>query len=374
MIINKDYRHFKGDRPWRPHKLEGVRCEGCGYYEPVEFRILIIKLEAIGDVLRTTCILPGLKEKYLNSWRTWVTEGEASSFFKNNPLVDEVIEYASPEMLKLQAVDFDLVVNLDAAPKSALIATLARGSEKLGYALNKLSYVQPLNPEAEEWFEMGVFDDIKKENRKTYQQIALEICRLPVDSNHEPVLNLTESERRFAGEFAVRHRLQGEGPVIGFNTGAGGRWEHKKWTVEGYLALADLFIKKIGCCKILLYGGPEEEDRNDRLKRMLPGLIDTGCRNSLREFASLVDLCDVLVTGDTLAMHLSIALKKNTIVLFGPTSHTEIELYGRGEKVVSPLPCICCYRTSCDLKPNCMEAIVPERVFEAVTRCLEPRL
>jgi heptosyltransferase-2 len=117
MIINKDCSHFKGDRPWRPHKLEGVHCEGCGYYEPVEFRILIIKLDAIGDVLRTTCILPGLKEKYLNSWITWVTEGEAISLFKNNPLVDEVIEYTSPEMLKLQAVDFDQVVNLDAAPK-----------------------------------------------------------------------------------------------------------------------------------------------------------------------------------------------------------------------------------------------------------------
>jgi len=46
--------------------------------------ILIIKLGAIGDVLRTTAILPGLREKYPDSLVTWVTKADSFDILKNN--------------------------------------------------------------------------------------------------------------------------------------------------------------------------------------------------------------------------------------------------------------------------------------------------
>ncbi len=369
VMINKNCRYFNGDRPCIFHKDEGIHCEDCAYYVPVGFRILIIKLDAIGDVLRTTSILPGLKEKYPYSQITWITKSESTPLFFNNPYVDRVFELSQAHFI-LATDKFDLVINLDASPLSSRLATIAKGEEKLGFAYHEKGYVYPINPEAVDWFQMGIFDDIKKKNQKTYQQIALEICRLPLSSNYELILNLTEEERRFAREFAQKHQLN-RSPIIGFNTGAGRRWENKKWTVDGYLALAKMLIKKIDGCKILIYGGQEEEERNNYLKRMLPELIDTGCNNSLREFAALVDLSDILVTGDTLAMHIAIALKKKVIVLFGPTSHSEIELYGRGRKIFPNLDCICCYRTNCNFSPNCMESITPTQVFEAIISCLD---
>jgi heptosyltransferase-2 len=79
---------------------------------------------------------------------------------------------------------------------------------------------------------------------------------------------------------------------------------------------------------------------------------------------------DVVVTGDTLAMHLSLALEKRTVVLFGPTSAAEIELYGLGDKVVPKMECLSCYKNSCDFVPNCMDLISTEMVEEAVLRQL----
>ena len=52
MILKTDCRHFKGDRPCDPHKESGVKCNDCNYYQPISFKILIIKLDAVGDVLR----------------------------------------------------------------------------------------------------------------------------------------------------------------------------------------------------------------------------------------------------------------------------------------------------------------------------------
>jgi heptosyltransferase-2 len=69
-------------------------------------------------------------------------------------------------------------------------------------------------------------------------------------------------------------------------------------------------------------------------------------------------------------MHLSLALQRRTVVLFGPTSAPEIELYGLGEKVVPSMGCLSCYKTSCDFVPNCMDLISTDMVESAVLRQL----
>ena len=99
-------------------------------------------------------------------------------------------------------------------------------------------------------------------------------------------------------------------------------------------------------------------------------LINTGHENTSREFLSLLNLCDLVVTGDTLAMHAAVALRKKVVVLFGPTSSSEIELYGRGEKIIPDMDCLCCYKEICDKHPNCMESISSEVVFRAVKELL----
>ena len=101
--------------------------------------------------------------------------------------------------------------------------------------------------------------------------------------------------------------------------------------------------------QFLLLGGPGERERNERLKRQSPVHVwDPGCDHNVRHFAALLGHCQVVVTGDTLAMHLSLALGRRTVVLFGPTSAPEIELYGLGEKIVPDMGCLSCYKTSCD--------------------------
>jgi heptosyltransferase-2 len=124
--------------------------------------------------------------------------------------------------------------------------------------------------------------------------------------------------------------------------------------------------KSLPEAKILLYGGPEEIERNKYLSEKYPDVVDTGCENSLREFIALIDVCDLLVTGDTMALHIAAGLKKKVVALFGPTSHAEIELYGRGRKVYAQSDCLCCYKRNCDVSPNCMELITSEMVLNAI--------
>ena len=372
MILKQDCVHFPGDRPCRPHKETGVMCPDCEHYHPVEkqYRILIIKLDAVGDVLRTTSILHALKKAYPDSEILWLTKESSKDFFINNPLVNEVMLYGDEALdFRLAREKFSHVINLDPSPYSSAIASKVVGDTKIGFGLDINDKVYSFNPQAVEWFEMGAFDNLKKANIKTYQQIIHEICSLPYEKG-EIILNLTPEEIDFKNKFIHKHRLENYDFVIGINAGASSRWEFKKWCRDYYKELIRYITGEYKAA-ILLYGGKDEKELNAELASVSDKVIDTGGHNSIREFISLMDIPSVVITGDTLALHAATALKKEVICLFGPTSSAEIEDYGRVSKIVPDLDCLVCYKNTCDFIPNCMQSISVEMVYQALKTSLK---
>ncbi len=371
MILKYDCKHFPGDRPCDYHKHEGVKCDDCPYYEKSDFKILIIKLDAIGDVLRTTSILQGLKEKYPSSHLTWITRKDSLELFIGNSFVDEVYTLESNETnYFLSTEKYNLVLNLDPSPVSSAICSSVHGDEKLGFGLNENGKVYLLNSEAIEWFEMGAFDDLKKKNTQTYQSIIAKISR--IDSKRQDIiLQLSDKEIEFAEQFRNRLKLNPRSKIIGMNTGASPRWQYKQWTYEGFENLIKKILDETNFY-VFLYGGHYEKERNQRLSLIdYNRVINTGTDNTLRHFFALLNLCDLLVTGDTLALHAATALNKKVVALFGPTSSAEIETYGRIQKITSDLDCLVCYKMTCDFKPNCMNSISHNLVFNEIIKALQ---
>lgn len=365
-MVKSDCRYFIGDRPCRFHKAEGVKCADCDRYSAPQCRILLIKLGAMGDVLRTTSILPALRKQHGYPHVTWLTAKESVGLLENNPLVNSLMVCGGESLARLRVETFDLVINPEAAKDSAALATMAKGKEKRGFGLSPKGFVFPFNQQAEEIFHMGLFDDVKRRNQKTYEEL---ICQLSELSYHRvaPALCLTDGEMRYAEKFRAETGIRKSGPIVGINTGGGSRWPLKRWTMEGFVHLAKrLFSEMAG--QIVLLGGPAEVEINREIMAQAGvDAVDTGCLNPPRKFAALINLCDVVVTGDTLALHIGLALHKRMVVLFGPTSTTEIDLYGLGTKIASELDCLCCYRQVCDQSPTCMESISVEAVYQAVT-------
>lgn len=363
-----DCRFFLGDRPCVWHKSTGALCT-CQHYRRNDQHLLIIKLDAMGDVLRTTALLPALSEAHPGAAVTWITRRETRPLLERNPYVTEILDYGEDALLQLQVRSFDRVINLDAGKTSAALATLAQAGHKDGFILDSRGRVSATNQAAQNWLEMGIFDDRKAANRKTYQELMLEIVGLP-RAPHNYVFELSEEEQQ-----AGRAHLKGLGvqftrPIIGLNTGAGRRWQLKQWREDAYLELIERLAARL-TAQFVLLGGPEERERHARLiSRSRVPLMDSGCDNALRRFAAIVSACDLVIAGDTLAMHLSIALGRRTIVLFGPTSAAEIDLYGLGEKIFPRMNCLACYKPTCDFMPNCMDMITTDMVEAAVERQL----
>lgn len=366
--VADDCRFFLGDRPCIWHKREGVVCT-CERYQPIRERVLVIKLDAMGDVLRTTSLLPPLAAAHPGAAITWVTRAESVPLLENNPYLTEIVTYGIDTLVHLGARRFDRVINMDAGKISAGLATLARGTRTDGFVLHELGHVVATNPAAQAWLETGINDHLKRAGMRTYQQWMRDILGVP-DVPDAYVLDLGAEECAAGRQHLADLGVDFTRPIVGLNTGAGGRWELKQWREDGFLELMARLGREMGAQFVLL-GGPGERDRNARLQRkaVVP-VIDPGCTNPVRHFAALTGCCDVVVTGDTLAMHIALALGRRTVVLFGPTSAPEIELYGLGEKVVPDMTCLSCYKMTCDFVPNCMDLISVDMVASAVRRQL----
>ena len=324
-------------------------------------RILIIKLGAIGDVIRTTSILAGLKDKYKDCEIDWITKKESFDILKNNDLISNIY-LIDKNLIKLENKKYELIINLDDNTNACKLATEVKSEKIIGVYLKdgKKTYTD----DSSLWFDMGLIskfgkqkaDELKAKNEKTYQQIMYEILYLEY-KKQEPILILNNNELNFGKGFSKKNDLKDNDLIIGINTGAGGRWKDKKLSVEETAQLIDKLNNEIKIddknIKLLLFGGPEEKERNNKIESLIKsGIIDAGCENSLMEFASLISLCNILITSDSLAMHIGIALKKKIIAFFYPTSSAEIELYGRGTKIIGKGNSYCSYQPKCDYPPE----------------------
>lgn len=369
MILKTDCKHFPGDRPCYFNKQFGTICTNCENYSPSNFKIIVLKFDAIGDVLRTTSILHAIKEKYPDSHITWLTKKNASEIFANNPHVDKLLFIEDASTLPtLMTTKFNVLIHPDSSLQSASFATIISSVKKYGFVLSESGNIIPLNSSAEKWLEMGAFDQVKKVNQNSYQKIIHDIAELDYNFG-EIIINLSESEIAFRDEFFSRNNLSKYKTIIGLNTGAGSRWQLKQWTLDGFIQLIEKLSTQDDIC-LLLYGGPDEKERNEKIKSLFPFVIDTGTNNSIREFFSLVDISHIFITGDTMGLHAATALRKKVISFFGPTSSNEIESYGRVVKIVSDLDCLVCYKSKCDFNPNCMNSISVEKIYSEIEKLI----
>lgn len=365
-VVASDCLYFRGDRPCVWHKQEGAFCI-CAQYVRQRGNVLVIKLDAMGDVLRTTCLLGPIVRRWAGHRVTWITRPESIPLLERNPHVTDIVPYGSDALLHLGSRSFDVVINLDAGRISSGMAAMANGLVKIGFLLDPAGYVTATNAAAEEWLRMGVFDNLKSANRRTYQEIMCGILGAPAQ-DLAYVLEVSDEEMCGGAEHLRQLGLDLSRKIIGMHTG-GGRWSRKQWGEDCFAEL----IRRITVSgeQVLLFGGPSERETNARIirKASVP-IFDAGSDNGVRHFASLVGHCAVVLSGDTLAMHVALAMGRRVVVLFGPTSSHEIELFGLGEKIVPAMGCLCCYRLMCERSPHCMETIAVPDVERAIRRQL----
>ncbi len=353
--LKTDCRWFRGDVPCKPHKQFGVHCDDeqgnpCPHYEPQSLKILIIKLGALGDVIRTTPLIHKLKAEYPDARIWWVTLSPEII----PKVVDVVLPLDAEHFPSLQVTHFDIIYNLDKDSEACGLMASLSANVKKGYTLIN-GKPAPIDGDAVPKFMTGVFDDLNKANTKSYPEEIFEICGFSF-GGEKYILDLDRSS--YTWELPKKKK------IIGLNTGCGGRWVSRLWAEKNWVALAKK-LKNAGYVPLLL-GGEQEHEKNKRIAKKsgatYPGYFP------LKQFISLVDQCDLVVTAVTMAMHITIALNKKIVLFNNIFNRNEFELYGLGEILEPEFNCPCYFAPVCP--NNCMQYLYVDRVFKTVKNLL----
>jgi ADP-heptose:LPS heptosyltransferase len=360
MPLKTDCRFFRGDVPCAPHKAHGVHCvdargADCQHYEPTDSRILIIKLGAIGDVIRTTPLLRKLKEIHPRARITWLTR----SPFVLPAIVDEILPFTLESIVTLRSTHFDILFSLDKDRESCALASELSATKKMGFIL-KDGIPAPANEEAEKKFLTGIFDDVSKSNRTSYVEETFEMCgfvfggerySMCTPSTDVPPWKLTSRKR-----------------IVGLNTGCGERWTSRLWSDSNWVQVAK-GLKKKGY-EVILLGGEAEHTRNKKLATRA-GVKYFG-HFPLQEFIGLVNRCHLVVTAVTMALHIAIGLEKHVVLLNNIFNRHEFDLYGLGEILEPDRSCQCFYQPTCTNDAyRCMDTLPSQKVIDSCVRILK---
>jgi heptosyltransferase-2 len=174
-------------------------------------------------------------------------------------------------------------------------------------------------------------------------------------------------EKSFINDYKKEIKYDPKKIYVGFNTGCSNLFPNKKMTIEQHVQL----INELGKDKdkvIVLLGGREDTERNQKIlasvdKSIKHNIISTPTTLGLRRGACFMDICDLVISGDSFGMHMAIALRKYVIAWFGLSCAAEIELYNRGEKLIPEgLECSPCWKRECPYNLECIQMIDFNRI------------
>jgi heptosyltransferase-2 len=290
--------------------------------------VLIIKIGATGDVVRTTPLL-----RRLDGPVSWITAENNLALLEG---IDREVRCVSWENRKRVAdTTYDLVINLEDDREMSRFLKELKFKQLFGAYLNgddRLAYTS----DSRDWFDLSLIsaygreeaDRLKLFNRRTYQQLIFE--GLGLGFNGETYYLPPSHPTGLKGDVAISATA---GPI----------WPMKKWAY---------------------YDELKNELESEGLKvNMLEN------RPTLLEHLDDVQGHRCLVSGDSLPMHLAMGSGLRCVSIFTCTSPWEIYEYGLQKKIVSPLLEKFFYKRGYDRRAT--TAISVEKVMDAVISQLD---
>lgn len=303
-------------------------------------RILIVKMSSLGDIIHAFPVISYFKERFSHCEIDWVVERSFAELVRGHPEIAKVLTVKTKEWRKalckaktwqeigrlrkeLQAQDYDLVLDLQGNCKSAAITYLAKSRCKVGFGRSSVSEFpnllvthQRYNPPSgrnirEDYLFLAA--------RAIHSQESAESLSKAVN------LNLSEMDKE-----QLQPVLQGfkEIPQLKVMICAGSYWPNKQMTHEGLKKFIQSFLDKIDAHFFFVWGTLLEKAFAESLVEMMPENSSLLNRVSLSQLQNLMTHMDLIVTMDSLPLHLAGTTKTPTYSIFGASSAQKYQPMG----------------------------------------------
>ncbi|HPO17505.1 MAG TPA: glycosyltransferase family 9 protein [Candidatus Hydrogenedentes bacterium] len=333
-------------------------------------RILIIRLSAIGDVVRVLPALQALRDRYPNAQIDWAIERKSAEVILDHPALDQCLVFErSAGWLKgsgefrafckrIRDGRYDVVLDFHGIMKSGLITRASKAPKRYGFR----------RPRAQEFSYFFTNQRVALPfDRMNRIEENLELCKVldAINPRLDAVIYIPDEVQDEVDEYLAQTFDSGKRLVV---LHAPIDRPEKQWPLESYAALADLLLAD-GRFEVVLTWGPGQRhlaEQVQELSRRKP-VIAPGLP-SLKHYAGLVYHAALYVGGDTGPMHIASIMGTPVVAIFGGTDPARHAPLRRPSEALyaGPDP----FPKSMDLATaqKCLEAITPDIAYDASIR------
>jgi ADP-heptose:LPS heptosyltransferase len=346
-------------------------------------RIGIVNLTRFGDLIQTTPVLSGLRQRYPDAEIHLIVKTRFRQVAEMLPGVDEIHDVdgdalarllVDPESSFLDAfravrstvddlarVHFDVLFNFTHSRTSAVLLSLLDADRAVGFDLDRQGFRRVENP----WLQ-HMSSLVRARGVTRFNLVDLYLGAADLIGCGEPLrVHIPPRARAFASE-----RLQAQGPLVAVQLGAS--TDTKAWAVPRYAETLNSLSRLSPEMRVVLVGVPAERKLADQLRSTCPEVAfdDLVGKTSISELAGVLERCNILLTGDTGTMHLAGAVGTTTCAIFvGLGNPWETAVYAEGHwALMSRLGCAPCdHFVKCGF-PACHDDVPADWLAELITR------
>jgi len=292
------------------------------------------RVSSLGDVLRTTPLLYALKERFPDSHITWLVDEAAEPLLRGNNLINRVLIWDQFVPFQLLRERFDVMINLEKVAGICAIADMLNAWMKYGFRFDSEAGIYQAYEKGIECLTYIRDKRRNLENKKYWQQVLVEMIGV----------QWSDQEYIVGYKSKIEHNFD-----IGLNHEVGSKWPNKRMPLFLWEEIEGL-LKKEGLTVSWQQG-----------------------KDNLFKYMDWINSCKVIISNDSLGLHLALALGKKVIGLFGPTDPSEVYFYGRGEAVKSHVACpiMPCFDNYCKTGLKCLEGFDLQLIIQKAKQLLQ---
>ena len=334
-------------------------------------KILVIRVDGIGDLLNSTPAIALLRENYPSAEITVLARPLNAPVLMGNPDVDRVwvfdragkhhgIRARLQFYRELRRERFQLVVAMQTAMWTHLVALLSGAPYRLGRYQKR--FRSTLTHAWRGRYRKGETHEVDRN---------LELVRLICKGEGKRKLVYQMLPDEIVAAKAQRTSWGVEDDTFFIGIHPGGSSFDKRWPEKQYADLADRLAQQYNAT-ILLFRGPEEAELVQNIQKAMQSHAIVYAPDTIRELGAMLSCCDLVVCNDSGPMHLAAALDVPMVAIFGPTDHVAWHPLSENASIVRrDMPCWPCSAHKCKIGWECTKKLSVEPVWDATTLTVE---
>jgi ADP-heptose:LPS heptosyltransferase len=346
--------------------------------------VLIVNLTRMGDLVQTTPVMAGFKERYPHVKISAVVNSHFAEICRYIPFIDRLIVFNMNEfrslfcngsnlikkfrymenfLKEINAIEYDLALNFTHSEASAVLTSLIKVKEIRGFTIDAEGHTIIRNQWIKYFFN---FVPLRSYNPFHLCDVYTKAGGV-VPEKKGLLLSIHQDGDMLVDNLLKDYGIEGidkSDLLVAFQLGASD--DKRRWTVNCFAELAKKLTVSHGV-KILLIGSPSETGLGEEFQNIFDiKVINLIGRTNLMELSAILKRCSLLVSNDTGPLHIATAVGTKVIGIFLSTAHyMETGPYGEGHLVVeTDIACAPCgFQVECR-EMHCKAVIKPDSVFE----------